>query len=437
MYYSEFPTTVSERLGHYVYILKDPRDGKIFYIGRGKGNRVFDHVRCDLDGVEVFDKLDIIREIHSYNLDVDYSILRHGLTEKMSYEVEEAAIDLMGLDSLKSGVVSHRGIKGIDDIISLYDFNSIEKDEPFLIVTKEQVRDLVIKKNINNPHFVDFLSYFFGHYDNSDARVDLFNILNDDNNLISLTEKLNINSRSSLISEIENHCELLSNNICLSEFIRYIYGYRAKGIGKGEYLFPFLFKNWKYSSDGDAMVEDQSSIYKGEVKNSDGASLKPILASDAPNRGIIDILNKSIFDNNVPFSNGWSIFCSKVSNNDLLEKFKEYFRNLFPVWDSVVIEDLSLFLVENYTDVDKCDDYYSRIVFKQYKMYENQSFLIMLDDNLNLVIISDPMDSNLQSLGVGFQTKMRRGSDTQAVPDGYVNIRLMDITKSVKRRRRK
>ncbi|CDF99459.1 Putative uncharacterized protein [Avibacterium paragallinarum JF4211] len=38
-----FSTGVIEKIGYYIYCLVDPRNQNIFYVGKGKGNRVFQH----------------------------------------------------------------------------------------------------------------------------------------------------------------------------------------------------------------------------------------------------------------------------------------------------------------------------------------------------------------------------------------------------------
>ena len=43
-----FSPEVSDKLEYYVYRLIDPRNGDTFYVGKGKGNRVFDHVKGEV-----------------------------------------------------------------------------------------------------------------------------------------------------------------------------------------------------------------------------------------------------------------------------------------------------------------------------------------------------------------------------------------------------
>jgi hypothetical protein len=42
-YNRQFDTLQIEKLGKYIYALRVPRDKKIFYVGQGPANRVFDH----------------------------------------------------------------------------------------------------------------------------------------------------------------------------------------------------------------------------------------------------------------------------------------------------------------------------------------------------------------------------------------------------------
>ena len=104
---SEFPKSVIERMGYYVYMLKNPLTNTIFYVGKGTGNRIFAHANAALEQSLNSDKLTIIRDIHAHHHQVIYEILRHGLTEKEALEVESALIDFIGLHELANKVTGH------------------------------------------------------------------------------------------------------------------------------------------------------------------------------------------------------------------------------------------------------------------------------------------------------------------------------------------
>ena len=94
---NSFSPEVTAELKWYVYRLIDPRNGETFYVGKGQGNRVFDHARGIVgnDDEHVADpKTHRIHEIRATGLEVGHIIHRHGiLTDKIAYEVEAALID--------------------------------------------------------------------------------------------------------------------------------------------------------------------------------------------------------------------------------------------------------------------------------------------------------------------------------------------------------
>ena len=71
------------------------------------------------------DKLDRIREIHGAGHQVEHQLLRFGLTDRAAFEVEAAAIQLLGTDELTNKVEGHhvwrRGRMATDIAISLFD----------------------------------------------------------------------------------------------------------------------------------------------------------------------------------------------------------------------------------------------------------------------------------------------------------------------------
>ena len=126
-----FSKEVQEKLGHYVYRLIDPRSGDTFYVGKGQGNRVFQHVKAALKANEDAEedlRLDTIREIDRQNLKPIYIIHRHGMSKHVALEVEAALIDAYpGLTNRHSGQGSNDyGTAHVDQLSERYAAKTIE-----------------------------------------------------------------------------------------------------------------------------------------------------------------------------------------------------------------------------------------------------------------------------------------------------------------------
>lgn len=119
-----FPSDVKRKLKTYVYRLIDPRNGETFYVGKGRGNRVFAHIRAEknFEGDELGNKLTRIRNIRLAGFKVAHVIHRHGMDDKTASEVEASLIDAYpGLTNIVSGVSSSDyGTMHAKEIISRY-----------------------------------------------------------------------------------------------------------------------------------------------------------------------------------------------------------------------------------------------------------------------------------------------------------------------------
>ena len=119
---THFTSEVTERLKTYVYRLIDPRNGETFYIGKGKGDRVFAHIRQKVDEYDPSNKIQRIRDINLAGFDVAHVIHRHGMDDKTAFEVEAALMDAYaGLTNVASGIdSSERGAMHAVEIIQQY-----------------------------------------------------------------------------------------------------------------------------------------------------------------------------------------------------------------------------------------------------------------------------------------------------------------------------
>lgn len=131
-----------EKLNYYVYALIDPRTKKVFYVGKGKGNRIYAHVGAsELVDVKEVARIATVRNIRKSGREVRHVIIRHGLTEPEAFAVEAAMIDYIKnvqqikLTNLQNGHHNNElGLRTIEDIEIQYEAPEAIFDEPVLLI---------------------------------------------------------------------------------------------------------------------------------------------------------------------------------------------------------------------------------------------------------------------------------------------------------------
>jgi hypothetical protein len=131
---------MAEKLGYYVYLYVDPRNGKVFYIGKGKDERCLDHLFEDDD----HPKVQRIRDIFAAGLEPRIEMLAHGLrTEQEAYNIEAAAIGLLGLENLTNRVVGKDslrfGRKGLSELEGYYAAKPVKITDPVILIRINQL----------------------------------------------------------------------------------------------------------------------------------------------------------------------------------------------------------------------------------------------------------------------------------------------------------
>ena len=139
-----FPDGVAEQIKWYVYRLIDPRNGETFYVGKGQGNRVFEHAKgvAQSEPSESADpnadpKLERVKAIQAAGLEVGHLIHRHGLsTPLVALEVEAAVIDAYpGLTNKAKGHGSKDyGVRHVEEIIDEYAADEFQVNHHLMLI---------------------------------------------------------------------------------------------------------------------------------------------------------------------------------------------------------------------------------------------------------------------------------------------------------------
>ena len=133
-----FTSYAREQLGHYVYALRNPLDGRVFYVGKGVDDRVFDHANDDIDiaddQTETSMKVEVIRQIYSAGKQVEAWIIQHGLSDDAHAFHTESAVygtlklldptldnDTFVLTNIVAPPTHNEfGLMSVDEVLALY-----------------------------------------------------------------------------------------------------------------------------------------------------------------------------------------------------------------------------------------------------------------------------------------------------------------------------
>ncbi len=157
---NSFDEKTIHKLKAYVYALFDPLENRPFYIGKGRGNRVFQHVEGALTEDKESNKYEKIREIRAraQNNRVKHTVIRHGMSDEVAFEVESALIDLANRTgaNLTNEVTGHNsienGMMSTDDIARKYNalpLNELNHSVVIININKKYklVRDEALQVN--------------------------------------------------------------------------------------------------------------------------------------------------------------------------------------------------------------------------------------------------------------------------------------------------
>lgn len=131
----KFSNSVLSQLKHYVYIYSHPKTNEIFYIGKGKGNRVFSHLNDKSESK----KVKYLQELYDSGLKPKIEILIHGIEDdKVTLNIESSIIDLIGIKQLTNNKVGYKsktyGRMTIDQINSIYKKQPVNIEEPAILI---------------------------------------------------------------------------------------------------------------------------------------------------------------------------------------------------------------------------------------------------------------------------------------------------------------
>ena len=135
----QFSSEVINKLKFYVYLISDPISREIFYVGKGKENRAFDHFKQSGDS----EKVNKIKEIKSKGFEPKIEILVHGVEDEITIKkIEASIIDLIDKKNLTNKVGGYEstdfGRMDVNQIVAKYSSKKAEIKEKVVLIKLSQ-----------------------------------------------------------------------------------------------------------------------------------------------------------------------------------------------------------------------------------------------------------------------------------------------------------
>ena len=237
-------------------------------------------------------------------------------------------------------------------------------------------------------------------------------LMEDDSNLtdISIFDE---NFRKDINDIISDN---LKNDPIFPHLFEVIVNITTRSIGIGEYALAFILKDYSFShGDNDGLHKKG----KTEVKKSN-SSLK-VIKTGITDKGLVDELNRKYFDGNKPGAYLKKDFLAHVASvSNPQKQYLDYFTELYP---GVDVTQLAEDLAECYTNKEEFNNVIGKFALKRYKEIDGWYNIFYFNPETKKVVnIVDV--NNLNGLGLRFYPKLVRLNCTQAVADGYVDVKI-------------
>jgi len=271
----------------------------------------------------------------------------------------------------------------------------------------------------------DFVAYGWLYHSKFGTGKEMLDFLEDDANL-NPGDCFNVNFAGNLKDLV---APLLMANNTFAHLLNVLVNNKAKGVGVGELILPLLIAHWRYNNESDGLFRGE----KKEIKN-DGASLKPV-ATGATEKGLIDQLNEEYFQGLKPGlkkAHGSHVnYVKGLDKKQQREVYANYYAKLYPGNDT---KRMAQQLLENIENLEAYNNILGKHVMKWYRAIDGWTSIVIIDpDTFDIVNVADiDMVNTEDDVKLSFRPVMSRGKDTQAVPDGYVNVSITNKYKNKK-----